>query len=144
MMLYLRFSTWTTQKSLDPSPLLCSWYLISLLHCYCTSHTLGCLYHVWAEIELLYFFNLFLLPKSPEMLYGIFMIYDSILYPLSFYSYAIFIVTAIVLYCMVPVASVSEQAGPMCLMLLLGTVHCQIVSTQGDRMSGSNGGKRQR
>lgn len=53
-------------------------------------------------------------------------------------------VTAIVLYCMVPVASVSEQAGPMCLMLLLGTVHCQIVSTQGDRMSGSNGGKRQR
>ncbi|XP_069800788.1 protein PHTF1 isoform X2 [Dendropsophus ebraccatus] len=53
-------------------------------------------------------------------------------------------VTAIVLYCMVPVASATEQAGPMCLMLLLGTVHCQIVSTQGNRVSGSNGGKRQR
>ncbi|XP_075706844.1 protein PHTF1 isoform X2 [Rhinoderma darwinii] len=53
-------------------------------------------------------------------------------------------VTAIVLYCMVPVASVSEQAGPMCLMLLLGTVHCQIVSTQSNRVSGLNSGKRQR
>ncbi|XP_056414302.1 protein PHTF1 isoform X2 [Hyla sarda] len=51
-------------------------------------------------------------------------------------------VAAIVLYFMVPVASTSEQAGPMCLMLLLGTVHCQIVSTQGNRVSGSNGGKR--
>ncbi|XP_073523268.1 protein PHTF1 isoform X2 [Phyllobates terribilis] len=53
-------------------------------------------------------------------------------------------VTAIVLYCMVPVASASEQTGPMCLMLLLGTVHCQIVSTQGNRASGSTSGKRQR
>ncbi|KAM3933148.1 protein PHTF1 isoform 2-T2 [Leptodactylus fuscus] len=53
-------------------------------------------------------------------------------------------VTTLVLYCMVPMASVSEQAGPMCLMLLLGTVHCQIVSTQGNRVSGSNGGKKQR
>ncbi|XP_071993730.1 protein PHTF1 isoform X1 [Engystomops pustulosus] len=53
-------------------------------------------------------------------------------------------VTAIVLNYMVPVASMSEQAGPMCLMLLLGTVHCQSVSTQGNRLSGSNGGKRQR
>ncbi|XP_066456162.1 protein PHTF1 isoform X2 [Eleutherodactylus coqui] len=53
-------------------------------------------------------------------------------------------VTAIVLYCMVPVVNVSEPAGPMCLMLLLGTVHCQIVSTQGSRVSGLNGGKRQR
>ncbi|XP_075191712.1 protein PHTF1 isoform X2 [Anomaloglossus baeobatrachus] len=53
-------------------------------------------------------------------------------------------VTAIVLFCMVPVASVSEQTGPMCLMLLLGTVHCQIVSTQGNRFSGSTSGKRPR
>ncbi|KAG8589532.1 hypothetical protein GDO81_006429 [Engystomops pustulosus] len=53
-------------------------------------------------------------------------------------------VMAIVLNYMVPVASMSEQAGPMCLMLLLGTVHCQSVSTQGNRLSGSNGGKRQR
>ncbi|XP_073443161.1 protein PHTF1 isoform X2 [Dendrobates tinctorius] len=53
-------------------------------------------------------------------------------------------VTAIVLNCMVPVASASEQTGPMCLMLLLGTVHCQIVSTQGNRVSGSSSGKRPR
>ncbi|XP_063811474.1 protein PHTF1 isoform X2 [Pseudophryne corroboree] len=53
-------------------------------------------------------------------------------------------VTAIVLYFMVPVASVSEQAGPMCLMLLLGTVHCQIVSTQSHRVSGTHGERRQR
>ncbi|XP_069617865.1 protein PHTF1 isoform X3 [Ranitomeya imitator] len=53
-------------------------------------------------------------------------------------------VTAIVLNCMVPVASASEQTGPMCLMLLLGTVHCQIVSTQGNRVSGSASGKRPR
>ncbi|CAI9552696.1 unnamed protein product [Staurois parvus] len=53
-------------------------------------------------------------------------------------------VISIVLYCLVPVASVSEQAGPMCLMLLLGTVHCQIVSTNSSRVSGSSRGKRQR
>ncbi|XP_044139415.1 protein PHTF1 isoform X1 [Bufo gargarizans] len=53
-------------------------------------------------------------------------------------------VTAFVLHCMVSVASVTEQAGPMCLMLLLGTVHCQIVSTQGNTVSESNDGKRQR
>lgn len=53
-------------------------------------------------------------------------------------------VISIVLYCFVPVASVSEQAGPMCLMLLLGTVHCQIVSTKSSRVSGSSRGKRQR
>ncbi|XP_075471416.1 protein PHTF1 isoform X5 [Ascaphus truei] len=53
-------------------------------------------------------------------------------------------VTAIVLSFMVPVANVSEQVGPMCLMLLLGTIHCQIVSTQSSRMSGTNGGKRRR
>ncbi|XP_053562639.1 protein PHTF1 isoform X2 [Bombina bombina] len=51
---------------------------------------------------------------------------------------------AIVLYFMVPAASVSEQLGPTCLMLLLGTVHCQIVSTQSSRVSGKNGIKRLR
>lgn len=39
-------------------------------------------------------------------------------------------VLALVLYYMVPVVSVSEIIGPLCLMLLMGTVHCQIVSTQ--------------
>nr|XP_033774167.1 putative homeodomain transcription factor 1 [Geotrypetes seraphini] len=53
-------------------------------------------------------------------------------------------ITAIVLYFMVPVASLSEVAGPMCLMLLLGTVHCQIVSTQTNKPPGKNGGKRRR
>ncbi|XP_075052371.1 protein PHTF1 [Mixophyes fleayi] len=53
-------------------------------------------------------------------------------------------VTAVVLYCLVPIASLSELAGPMCIMLLLGTVHCQIVSTQSHRVSGTNGEKRQR
>ncbi|XP_030076682.1 protein PHTF1 isoform X2 [Microcaecilia unicolor] len=53
-------------------------------------------------------------------------------------------ITAVVLYFMVPVASLSEVMGPMCLMLLLGTVHCQIVSTQTNKPSGKNGGKRRR
>ncbi|XP_018420079.1 PREDICTED: putative homeodomain transcription factor 1 [Nanorana parkeri] len=53
-------------------------------------------------------------------------------------------VISIVLYCLVPVASVSEQAGQMCLMLLLGTVHCQIVSTKTNKVSGSGRVKRQR
>ncbi|KAM8977180.1 protein PHTF1 [Pelodytes ibericus] len=53
-------------------------------------------------------------------------------------------VTAIVLYSIVPVASVSELTGPMCLMLLLGTVHCQIVSTKSNKLSGTNGSKRLR
>ncbi|KAM4796716.1 protein PHTF1 [Rhinophrynus dorsalis] len=51
-------------------------------------------------------------------------------------------VIAIVLYFVVPVASVNEQIGPLCLMLLLGTVHCQIVSTESNRISGTHGGKR--
>ncbi|KAK6321506.1 hypothetical protein J4Q44_G00084820 [Coregonus suidteri] len=42
-------------------------------------------------------------------------------------------VTAAMLYMEVPAASVSELFGPMCLMLLLGTVHCQIVSTESNR-----------
>ncbi|XP_036068811.1 putative homeodomain transcription factor 1 isoform X1 [Oryzias melastigma] len=39
-------------------------------------------------------------------------------------------VAAVLLYLEVPKASASEAFGPMCLMLLLGTVHCQIVSTE--------------
>ncbi|XP_028854599.1 putative homeodomain transcription factor 1 isoform X2 [Denticeps clupeoides] len=42
-------------------------------------------------------------------------------------------VAAAVLYLDVHVASASEVVGPMCLMLLLGTVHCQIVSTESSR-----------
>uniref|UniRef100_A0A673B4N1 Putative homeodomain transcription factor 1 n=1 Tax=Sphaeramia orbicularis TaxID=375764 RepID=A0A673B4N1_9TELE len=42
-------------------------------------------------------------------------------------------VAAVVLYLDVPGASASEVFGPMCLMLLLGTVHCQIVSTESSR-----------
>ncbi|KAJ8378374.1 hypothetical protein AAFF_G00243320 [Aldrovandia affinis] len=41
---------------------------------------------------------------------------------------------AVLLMCLeVPAASGSEVVGPMCLMLLLGTVHCQIVSTESSR-----------
>uniref|UniRef100_A0A8C7A4H1 Putative homeodomain transcription factor 1 n=1 Tax=Nothoprocta perdicaria TaxID=30464 RepID=A0A8C7A4H1_NOTPE len=53
-------------------------------------------------------------------------------------------VIAVVLYFMMPVVSASEVMGPMCLMLLMGTVHCQIVSTQMNRPSGSNGLSRRR
>ncbi|KAM9859997.1 putative homeodomain transcription factor 1 [Aulostomus maculatus] len=42
-------------------------------------------------------------------------------------------VVAVVLYLEVPGANASEVFGPMCLMLLLGTVHCQIVSTESSR-----------
>ncbi|XP_025047740.1 putative homeodomain transcription factor 1 isoform X5 [Alligator sinensis] len=47
-------------------------------------------------------------------------------------------VVAVVLYFLVPVVSASEIIGPMCLMLLMGTVHCQIVSTQVNKPSGSS------
>ncbi|XP_039941712.1 protein PHTF1 [Hirundo rustica] len=53
-------------------------------------------------------------------------------------------VLAVVLYFMVPAVSASEVMGPLCLMLLLGTVHCQIVSTQVNRPAGSNGLSRRR
>ncbi|XP_074971877.1 protein PHTF1-like isoform X4 [Phalacrocorax aristotelis] len=54
-------------------------------------------------------------------------------------------VIAVVLYFMMPVVNASEVMGPMCLMLLMGTVHCQIVSTQINRPSGNNGlGRRRR
>ncbi|XP_072522467.1 putative homeodomain transcription factor 1 isoform X2 [Salminus brasiliensis] len=42
-------------------------------------------------------------------------------------------VAALALYIEVPAATASEVVGPMCLMLLLGTVHCQIVSTESSR-----------
>lgn len=42
-------------------------------------------------------------------------------------------VAAVVLYVDIPGANASEVFGPMCLMLLLGTVHCQIVSTESSR-----------
>lgn len=53
-------------------------------------------------------------------------------------------VIAVVLYFMMPVVNASEVMGPMCLMLLMGTVHCQIVSTQINRTSGNNGLSRRR
>ncbi|XP_027551080.1 putative homeodomain transcription factor 1 isoform X1 [Neopelma chrysocephalum] len=53
-------------------------------------------------------------------------------------------VVAVVLYLLVPAVSASEVMGPLCLMLLLGTVHCQIVSTQVNRPAGSNGLSRRR
>ncbi|XP_033054337.1 putative homeodomain transcription factor 1 isoform X4 [Trachypithecus francoisi] len=53
-------------------------------------------------------------------------------------------VIAIVLYLMMPIVNISEVLGPLCLMLLMGTVHCQIVSTQITRPSGNNGNRRRR
>ncbi|KAM3838928.1 protein PHTF1 [Vipera latastei] len=56
-------------------------------------------------------------------------------------------VVAITLYSIMPVVSASEIIGPLCLMLLMGTVHCQIVSTQSSKSSGSDGsggGRRRR
>uniref|UniRef100_A0A8C3VQA0 Putative homeodomain transcription factor 1 n=1 Tax=Catagonus wagneri TaxID=51154 RepID=A0A8C3VQA0_9CETA len=53
-------------------------------------------------------------------------------------------VIALVLYFMMPIVNVSEVLGPLCLMLLMGTVHCQIVSTQITRPSGNNGSRRRR
>lgn len=53
-------------------------------------------------------------------------------------------VIAVVLYFVMPVVNASEVMGPMCLMLLMGTVHCQIVSTQMNKTSGNNGLSRRR
>ncbi|XP_075415683.1 protein PHTF1 isoform X2 [Tenrec ecaudatus] len=53
-------------------------------------------------------------------------------------------VLAVVLYVMMPLVNVSEVLGPLCLMLLMGTVHCQIVSTQTTKPAGSNGSRRRR
>ncbi|KAM4872746.1 protein PHTF1 isoform 2-T3 [Thomomys bottae] len=53
-------------------------------------------------------------------------------------------VMAVVLYLMMPIVNVSEVLGPLCLMLLMGTVHCQIVSARVNRPPGSNGNRRRR
>uniref|UniRef100_A0A8C8ZGH7 Putative homeodomain transcription factor 1 n=1 Tax=Prolemur simus TaxID=1328070 RepID=A0A8C8ZGH7_PROSS len=53
-------------------------------------------------------------------------------------------VIAIILYLMMPIVNISEVLGPLCLMLLMGTVHCQIVSTQITKPSGNNGNRRRR
>ncbi|XP_048219168.1 protein PHTF1 isoform X2 [Perognathus longimembris pacificus] len=53
-------------------------------------------------------------------------------------------VAAVVLYLMMPIVNVSEVLGPLCLMLLMGTVHCQIVSARVARPPGSNGSRRRR
>lgn len=55
-----------------------------------------------------------------------------------------FAVVAVVLYFTIPVVNASEVVGPMCLMLLMGTVHCQIVSTQMNKPSANNGLSRRR
>ncbi|XP_053446907.1 protein PHTF1 isoform X5 [Nycticebus coucang] len=53
-------------------------------------------------------------------------------------------VIAIILYLMMPIVNISEVLGPLCLMLLMGTVHCQIVSTQITKPAGNNGSRRRR
>uniref|UniRef100_A0A2K5QC16 PHTF1/2 N-terminal domain-containing protein n=1 Tax=Cebus imitator TaxID=2715852 RepID=A0A2K5QC16_CEBIM len=53
-------------------------------------------------------------------------------------------VIAIVLYLMMPTVNVNEVLGCLCLMLLMGTVHCQIVPTQLASPSGNNGNRRKR
>ncbi|CAL8336827.1 unnamed protein product [Lota lota] len=47
-------------------------------------------------------------------------------------------VAAVVLYLQLPTAGASDLLEPMCLMLLLGTVHCQIVSTESNRTIANN------
>ncbi|XP_030632855.1 putative homeodomain transcription factor 1 [Chanos chanos] len=47
-------------------------------------------------------------------------------------------VVAAIMYLDVPVASASEVVGPVCLLLLLGTVHCQIVSTESSKSPASS------
>lgn len=53
-------------------------------------------------------------------------------------------VVAVLLYMQAPLANTSELLGPMFLMLLLGTVHCQIVSTQSFKTPGTNGARQRR
>lgn len=58
-----------------------------------------------------------------------------------------FVVVAIVLFCSAPSPHsipLTEVVGPVWLMLLLGTVHCQIVSTRTPKPPLSTGGKRRR
>ncbi|XP_030230699.1 putative homeodomain transcription factor 1 isoform X1 [Gadus morhua] len=47
-------------------------------------------------------------------------------------------VAAVVLYLQLPTAGASDLLEPVCLMLLLGTVHCQIVSTESNRTLANN------
>ncbi|XP_059924985.1 putative homeodomain transcription factor 1 isoform X2 [Gadus macrocephalus] len=47
-------------------------------------------------------------------------------------------VAAVVLYLQLPTAGASDLLEPVCLMLLLGTVHCQIVSTESNRTIANN------
>ncbi|XP_041092056.1 protein PHTF1-like isoform X2 [Polyodon spathula] len=53
-------------------------------------------------------------------------------------------VVAVLLYMQAPLANTSELLGPMFLMLLLGTVHCQIVSTQSFKTPRTSGARRRR
>lgn len=53
-------------------------------------------------------------------------------------------ITAIVLYFTMPVVNLSEVITPACLMVLMGTVYCQIVSTQIAKPSGTNGNWRRK
>lgn len=53
-------------------------------------------------------------------------------------------VVAVLLYMQAPLANTSELLGPMFLMLLLGTVHCQIVSTQSFKTPGTNRARQRR
>lgn len=63
------------------------------------------------------------------------------------YFLSLFIVAAIVLFCSASSPHsipLTEVIGPIWLMLLLGTVHCQIVSTRTPKPPLSTGGKRRR
>lgn len=65
----------------------------------------------------------------------------------STYFLSLFVVAAIVLFCSASSPHsipLTEVIGPVWLMLLLGTVHCQIVSTRTPKPPLSTGGKRRR
>uniref|UniRef100_A0A4X2LR00 PHTF1/2 N-terminal domain-containing protein n=1 Tax=Vombatus ursinus TaxID=29139 RepID=A0A4X2LR00_VOMUR len=53
-------------------------------------------------------------------------------------------ITTIVLYFIMLVVNLSEVIGPMCLMVLMGTIHCQIVSPQIAKPSETNGNWRRK
>nr|XP_006628458.1 PREDICTED: putative homeodomain transcription factor 1 isoform X2 [Lepisosteus oculatus] len=53
-------------------------------------------------------------------------------------------VLAVLLYLETSAVNISELVGPMCLMLLLGTVHCQIVSTESSRSPAAGPARRRR
>lgn len=63
------------------------------------------------------------------------------------YFLSLFVVAAVVLFCSASSPHsipLTEVIGPVWLMLLLGTVHCQIVSTRTPKPPLSTGGKRRR